>query len=189
MIAYKPLKMKFVGIRPLILSNPYRDPKSPIVAELKEFSAKRKKTEADAERIAYLQFLLSLYLNDNDEIIIPALNIYYCLFEGAKNKKKGKDVKIAISVDKSPVIQYDGPKNIDEMFKDGFRFTHGQVTLMGGRTEVTQCRFNKWELNVEILYDENILNLSDMQSAAEFAGRAKGLGTWRPLHGLFTVEF
>ena len=189
MIAYKPLKMKFEGIRPLILSNPHRDPKCPVVVELKELSAKRKKTEADAERIAYLQYLLSLYLNDNNEIIIPALNIYYCLFEGAKNNKNGKQAKYAISVEKSPVIQYDGPKDIDEMYNNGFRYTHDQSLGPRGRVVVTQCRFKEWALDVDISYDENVLNLSEIKGAAEFGGRARGLGTWRPLHGLFKVEF
>lgn len=186
---YQLVKMKYVGIRPLILANPQQNLKDPAYVELKQIQSKRSKTEADRERIAYLQFVLSFYLNKEKQFIIPAKNIFYNLTEGAKKIKKGKDVKRAVFVETDPILQQNYGKTIDELFNSDVRFTHLSVGNMNAKMELTRPKFDDWSLDVEIFFDKTELSQNDIEQIAFYAGKLHGLGGWRPLHGLFRVEF
>ena len=70
------LKARLTGLVPLILHNArLADPLDPISKAMKTVSSKRKKTDADFEELARLEFEGGLYMVD-DEPVIPARLIY-----------------------------------------------------------------------------------------------------------------
>jgi hypothetical protein len=109
------------------------DPLEPLTRSLAEVSKKRSKTEADHLEVARREFLGGLYTNGNGPCI-PAWNMIRCLQEGATRRKRGKDVLRGVSpIDEHTDVLYDGPRDPDELWKDGGFFLRKGVVVSGRR--------------------------------------------------------
>jgi hypothetical protein len=51
----------------------------------------------------------------------------------------------------------------------------------------TRPRFDRWSLEFDANYDENLLNFNDVVEAAEYAGQYIGLCDSRPKYGTFVA--
>jgi hypothetical protein len=87
---YKLLSLTIVGTAPLVMHNGQTaDPLNKYAKMLKAVSSKRKKTEADYEELARIEFFAGLYMDQN-EPAIPARLLEAAVVEGARKSKSGK---------------------------------------------------------------------------------------------------
>jgi len=162
------------------------NPRNPIVREMKKISGKRGKTDADFEELAHLEFLGGLYLND-DGPIIPAQNVRGMLIRAARKRKEGKLAESGVfCLDHAP-IEYDGPRDPEQMWKDG-SFAH-QALVVVSRSRIVRTRpiFESWTATVTVNYDDDVVNEEQLDNWFNIAGHIIGIGDWRPQFGRFSV--
>lgn len=163
------------------------NPMDKFAREMKKVSGKRKKVDADYEELSRLGFLGSLYMGETGPIM-PAENIEACLCDSGKKERKGKDCKAGLFCSEHVPIEYDGPKEAEELWKDeSFRNISG-VVVQRARVFRTRPIFKEWSLTVPLEYFDELFNEEDVLNIAIRAGQIIGLGDWRPKHGRFRVE-
>src|SRR4051812_43785097 len=114
---YKLLSLTIVGTAPLIMHNGQTaGPLNKYAKMLKAVSAKRKKTEADYEEIARIEFVAGLYMGQGGPVI-PARLLEAAVVEGARKSKLGKQVQAGVIVEKHASLIFDGPKTAKELFE------------------------------------------------------------------------
>ncbi|MFC1531145.1 hypothetical protein ACFL5T_02760 [Gemmatimonadota bacterium] len=185
----KTLNVRLTGTAPLVMHNgQLADPLNEHTKALKQVTSKRKKTDADHEKMAHLEFLGSLYVNGDGEPIIPDRMLEAVIIEGAKKSKNGPQAKAGVFVMKHAVLDYDGPHDAEGLWeKPEFRLTAG-VRVQRARVMRTRPKFDEWAADVEITYNDDVANDTDIVEWLEKAGEVVGLGDWRPRYGRFTVE-
>lgn len=177
------------GTTPLLmhserLANPFDD----LTKEIKAISGKRKKTEDDLREMARLEWLGGLYHDDEAGIHVPGYNLLACIIGGGKIHKLGTAIKRAALVMEDKVsIQYEGPKTPGKLFENK-RFVDMRSVKVG-TAKIMRCRpiFMDWALSFSLVYDENSIQLSDLDRCIESAGLMVGLGDYRPRFGRFQV--
>ena len=178
---YKQLSLTIVGTAPLVMHNgPTADPLNRFAKMLEAVSGKRKKTEADYEEMARIEFFAALYMGQ-DGPVIPARVLEATVVEGARKLKSGKQARHADLI-------YDGPGTAEELFKhEKFRLA---VPVRVGQAKVVRTRplFDRWSAMIELSYLEDIVNPGDLTSAVRAAGMLVGIGDWRPRYGRFALQ-
>lgn len=182
------INITWKGIKPLVVHNNQTvDTLNPIAKQIKEISSKRKKTDADLEEMARLEWYGGLYLDDKTkEPIIPTKCLMACIRSGGKKHKLGKHVQESVRICNDTPIQYDGPRQPVEMWNDEkFRLRTpckvGQASIIR-----TRPKFNDWKLDFAVDLDEQVLNPIDLKTVMETAGKL-GLCDYRPYYGNFEV--
>ena len=168
------------------------DPRNTYSKAMKAISGKRKKTDADYEEMARLEWLAGLYRFRND-IVIPDYVLEAVFINGAKKSKRGPQAKCGMFFTEHASLEFPGkPAEINddtlsEMFVSG-EFTH-TVGVKVGMAKVMRTRpmFRNWSLVATAQFDPDVLNLRDIEEIATDAGKLVGLGDWRPKHGRFTA--
>lgn len=193
----KTMKVTWTGIRPLVLHNGLlADPTNPYVVASKKLTAKKnKKTDADNEEIARLEWMGGLYLGaDAKTLVIPSDNIERCIQEGAKKSRLGKDVQAAVFCSE-PEVTINHKDITGRAPESLYTDKSGRFTLRKG-VKVTTSRVIRtrplipsgWSLSFEVEYDESIINPRNLEQSMRDAGALVGLGDWRPKFGRFSVE-
>jgi hypothetical protein len=185
---YQTLQLRITGVSPILLHNGHlADPLEPIVKEIKKISGKRGKTDADLEELARLEWRGSLYLNDG-KVCLPGDVIEAAFCEGAKRSKSGKLAQAGIICPTNPPLEYDGPSDIDDLWKDGgFRLTVG-VKIQRSRVMRTRPIFRKWAVTFGLMFDDGLLNREQVIEIMKTTGEVVGICDWRPKFGRFGVE-
>lgn len=197
------VRLQLVGIGPMLMhNNQLANPLNSYTKELQKLTSKRNKTEVDHLEIARLEWEGGLYLSDGI-VVMPTHNINACFYNGGKKSKRGVKIKTGVIFeDNSVPLQYLGPKiqlngndnradipdsRLDEYFS-ALNF-QTMVRVGPGRTLLrTRPMFKDWSLECNIIYDDTVIDISDIMKSAEDAGRLVGLGDWRPNFGRFMVE-
>lgn len=187
----KQIKCEFHGISPLIMhSCQCVNPLHPITLEMKKINAKKKnKTEEDLIVLSDLEWEAGLYYDESVGVYIPAENIEATIREGAKARRKGKDIVKGFQCE-DMMIPLDIGENLtkEEMKKD-FRFRDVRaMRVMSSRVMRTRPRFNMWNLTFTALYDEKIISFNEIVDAIEYAGQYVGLCDSRPKYGKFVAK-
>lgn len=183
------MKLKLTGASPLIMHNGrFVDPSYWASKELKAISSKRGKTEADLAEMAKIEFLGSLYLNADKEVILPDTVIEATLIEGARKSKRGKQAQAGMFVQGHAVLEYGeqlAPAALWE--KEQYRL---YVGVRIGQAKVMRMRpiFKDWSAVIVVNFDDALLSEKEIPQFAEAAGHQVGLCDWRPKHGRFTVQ-
>jgi hypothetical protein len=186
--------IKLTGTGPLIMHNiRLADDQQPIVKEIKKLTAKRtNKTEEDKADIDRLSWLGALYHDEKLGPYLPADNIFRCLMEAGSITRAGKKVAQALQVfDAKAPLQYDGPRDIDGLWKGGPLSPYVSrlmVNVQGSRIPRVRPIFPEWSCAFEIDVDESILSPEDFDDIARKAGKMIGVGTFRRFYGRFQVE-
>ena len=113
------LKVKLNAKAPLLLHNSrLANPLDPVVKEIKKLTGKKKKTDADLERIAKLEWSGGLYLQDN-RVVIPAKMITATIRNGARAYRKGKVIQAGVWCDQDAVpLDYEGRRDPFDLEKE-----------------------------------------------------------------------
>jgi len=174
------------GGTPMLMHNErLADPLDPYTRQLGAISSKRKKSEADHEAMAHIEFMGGLYTNGNGPCV-PAWNLVRCLQEGGKRHKRGADVLRGVfPMAEHADVLYDGPRDPEDLWKDGgFKLRKG-VGISGRKVMRTRPMFIDWQLRLPIEVDLVIFDLHVIDTLWLEAGRYYGLGDNRPINGRF----
>jgi hypothetical protein len=184
------LKVRITGKSPILLHNGrLADPTDDIVREMKKITSKRSKTDEDHLELSRLEFLGSLYLDENGRVVIPGEVLESCIKSGAKVARNGKKIEAGAFVNEIKVpLEYEGPKTVDGLWADK-RFVHKAGVKVGtARVIRTRPVFEKWACEFTVEYNPEVINRDEVLRALEDAGTLKGLCDYRPRHGRFYVE-
>jgi len=175
------ISFKLTGVTPLIMHNPASMlKKSPVSEELARLLEKKEKdrTDPEKERIKQLQFLLSLYLNEDNRVVVPGDMVRRSFLVGARQIKKGLLVESGLFVTGNHLLEYEGEKEPEKMMNSKIRFTClGNINKM--KVPITRARFDDWSVIVTFNFLEEILDKKTLQNIAYKAGMMGGLGTFR----------
>ena len=187
----KKIRCEFHGVSPIILHSCQGvNPLHPITLAIKKINAKKKnKTDEDLATLSDLEWEQGLYWNDEIGVYIPAENIEATVREGAKARRKGKDIIKGFIVEDMMVPLDIGEKLTKEQMKADFRFRDVRcMKVQKSRVMRTRPRFNMWNVEFTAQYDENVLNFDDIVDAIEYAGQYVGLCDSRPKYGKFAAR-
>ena len=187
----KKIKCEFHGISPIILhSCQCVNPLHPISLEMKKINSKKKnKTEEDLAALSDLEWEAGLYWDDGVGVYIPAENIEATIREGAKARRKGKDIVKGFMCDDMMIPLDIGENLTKEELKKDFRFRDVRaMKVQQSRVMRTRPRFNMWNISFTASYDENILDFNEVTDAIEYAGQYVGLCDSRPKYGKFAAK-
>jgi hypothetical protein len=179
------LHLKFIGNSALLLhSDRGANPIAPQTVAHKALTSKRTKTDEDQIAIARSEYMLAFY--PGDKIVLPTTNIKSCIYQGAKQHKKGANFnRGAIMLTDTVPIKHAGPASKEKMWDTPACVDCRSVVNPSsrGRTMRYRPRLNDWSLQVEITFDEKMIERAQIIAAAENAGRYIGLGDYRPDKG------
>jgi hypothetical protein len=188
-MAWKTAQFKLTGVSPLIQHNgDMANPLNPIVKQIKLISGKRKKTEADLEELARLEFIGGMYYSNNPGVILPAEVLEATINGGARKFKEGMSAKAGMVIMKHAKLVFEGPQTPQEMWEDG-RFTFQKmVTVSRARILRTRPFFEDWSAEIEVTYEDTVCDEAQVYKWLKKAGEIVGLCDWRPRYGRFSVE-
>lgn len=181
--------LTLTGTAQLLMHNSrLANPLDPATKALKKYTSKRQKTDEDHEALAHLEFLGSLYLDPDIGPYIPGENVFRALVDGAKLTKLGTKVTRGLFIDgaKNPLV-YKGSRDAEILYKAG-QFLDASVKVGMQRVMRRRPMFTDWKVQVEGYIDPSVLEVSDLSTISENAGKFIGLGDWRPRYGRFTAE-
>ena len=186
-MSYKTLNFRITGVSPLLCHNGQTaDRLNDFARRLKKVSNKKNKTDADYAEMARIEWYAGLYLQDGKPCI-PGPVIEAALAVGAKKSKRGKQVLAGVFCPNNAMLIYDGPKDVDELWKAGnHRLTIG-VRVQRNKVMRTRPIFREWAADLEIIYDPLQLNEEDIGEILRTTGEVIGLCDWRPKFGRFVV--
>lgn len=183
------LAVHIVGEMPLIVHNgQLADPLNPFTKALKVATGVRKKTDADHAEVARLEFMGSLYIGGDPPVpVIPGYFVEGALKGAAAKHKLKKDVAGGVYCMGDFPLIYPGPKDPDEMWKDGrFRFTRrvklGRVAIMR-----TRAIFMPWEVKIEVSFYKDLIDRENVVKVLNTC-QSTGFGEWCPKYGRFRIE-
>jgi hypothetical protein len=188
------VQIRLQGVSPLLCHNGQTaDPRNTYAKAMKAVSSKRKKTDADFDELARLEWLAGLY-RFGDQLVIPDYVLESTMINGAKKSKRGPQAKCGLFFTDHAVLEFEGKPDaitddtLAELFESG-GYTH-TVGVRVGMSKVMRTRpiFRNWTCATTVQYDPDVLNQRDVEEIAVDAGRLVGLGDWRPKHGRFMVE-
>lgn len=186
------VKFRLNGVGGMVMHNGHlADPQNSFAKQLKQYSGKRKKTDADFEAMSEIEFKGSLYLHENGnglEVVLPGDVLEASIINGAKKSKEGTLAKSAMFVDGQYPLEYDGSKNPEELWEDK-RFVFMRLVRIGqSKIMRTRAFFKDWSVEFEVQYNPDLCNISQIERWVNDAGMQVGVGTWRPKYGRFTAE-
>lgn len=187
------LTFKIKGIAPIVMHNGrLADLTDPYARKMKDITSKRKKTDADYDELARLEFLGGLYLDDNDVPCVPAYVFEACIIGkggAARKERMGKESAAALWVMEDAPLVYEGPRDASELWTDK-RFVF-QALVRVGQAKIMRTRaiFKEWAAEITIDFNENLLDEEEIKRWVEVAGEQVGLMDWRPRFGRFDVEW
>lgn len=189
----KELRFAIKGVAPLLMHNGrLADNNDPYARAMKEISGKRKKTEADYEEMSRLEFLGSLYLNENEAPCIPG-RVFEASIIGkggaARKERMGKEAAIGVWVMDDAPLEYEGPKDQDELWENKRFVSKELVRVQQARIMRTRVLFRKWSAQIRLEFDPEMVNEEDVRRWVEVSGSQVGLMDWRPRCGRFAVEW
>jgi hypothetical protein len=186
-MAWQVLRYKLSSSAPLIMHNgQLADPTNKWYRAIKKISSKAKKTDADYEEMARLEFLAGLYLAP-DGPVIPDFMANSMLVKAAQKSKDGAVAKSASFCPNHARLDYDGPREADSLWADErFRFSAG-VVVNRARVMRMRPRFVDWGCVLEFSIEDTLVNPERVDQWMHVAGTQIGLGTWRPQNGRFTA--
>ena len=190
----KEVRMRFIHQAPLILHNGQTtDPSNRYSMAMKQISAKRKKTEADLLEMSRIEWFAGLYLNDDKtKIIVPRQCILATIISGAKKHKSGPMAKAGVFMNNDPELDFaDKNVEIEKLWTDMSDKYVSRARVKIGQSAIMRTRpiFTKWNLDVTIVLDEDIVPIQEFKEWVKTGGKSVGLCDWRPQHGRFDVEF
>lgn len=185
------LKLKLTGTSPLMMhSDRLANPLLPETKAHKSLTAKRKKTDEDHLAIARSEFISGLYWHEAAGVYVPGQNFDATFLAGAKLQKLGTAWKRGALVMTDRVkLLYDGPRSPHTLWEDT-RFVDCRGVKVG-TAKVMRYRpvFMEWAAELELAFNADVLNESEVRKALQDAGALIGVCEYRPRFGRFEVAY
>jgi hypothetical protein len=179
-----------ISLADLIMHNGQTsDPLNVYAKRMKAISGKRKKVDADFEALALIEYEAGLYLNNEEEAIIPGRLFEAMIAEGAKKSKEGKLALSGTFVDNDAVISYDGgPLTLEELKASSKHRL--AVGVRVGMSKVTRTRphFHNVRATFLVSLNTEVANGEQLRKWIEDGLTLVGIGDWRPRHGRGSLD-
>ena len=182
------LKVSVKGVTPLLMHNrQLANPLNKYAKAIKEYSSKRKKTDADYAEMSRLEWFGGLHVDKDMRPCIPGEVVESTLAESAKKLRLGKDAKAGVFSDGAWPLKFKGPKTLDELFADE-RF----VDVRGVRVQQsvvmrTRPIFYDWSVDFDLCFEDELFNRGTIDQLLKIAGQRIGFLDYRPKFGRFDV--
>lgn len=202
-MAFKKMNVTIKGVAPLIMHNARLvDPFDPFAREKGRLAkGKAKKTDEGQMAISRVEWCGGLYHTDGEvaigdgevvwdkamRVVLPATNLLACTIEGAKAAKLGKTFKAAVFVPEDALLEYDGPKDINDLMKDTRFISRKPAKQQQSKIMRTRPIFRQWKATFAVEFNTELVNDDQVLEAIMQAGRTCGLGDWKPQHGRFEI--
>lgn len=186
----KMLTVTLTGTKELLMHNEQlANPTSDIVQEMKELTAKRKKTLADHKALAEVEFRGGLYHDEKIGPYIPDRVLRAMMIGAAKKLKLGREVtENVVVLDPMPPLQYDGERSVKGLWAKKF-YDQRMVGNQKVRVLRTRPKFPVgWSVTFTISFDDAQINESSVRSVVTRA-ETMGICDFRPLFGTFKATF
>lgn len=177
---------RIMGDLPTLMHNgQLADPRNEWAVAIKQITSLRKKTDAQMEELARLEFMGGLYCNGEGPYW-PRANLKSMLVSAAKLSKNGKNVGLGVIVKEDAKLMYKGPRDPQELWEAGFYLRAGAGNR--GNTIIrTRPKFDPpWKLKLVVFVYPDIINPTTLDDIVNTAGML-GLSDWRPEFGRFHV--
>jgi hypothetical protein len=169
------------GTTPLLMHNvQLADPDNEWTKAIARINAKASDmTEDDRHEKARLQWFGGLYVgrNGNPGPVIPTANLRRCFRDAAAATKQGKTItRAVVPIELEAALLYDGPRDLQELFKLP-HFVH--TTMVGinrGRVQGTRPIFPHWEVRCRFELVTELLDFDKFVEIVRRAGITEGLG-------------
>lgn len=184
------LSYRIRGVAPLIMHNgQLADPANEWTRAVKEISGKRKKTDADYEEMARLEWMGGLYLHEGEPCIPGYVLEGVLIGKGgaARKQRMGKQAAAGLYALENFPLEYEGPRDPVEMWKDKRFQLRVPVVVNTSRVIRTRPIFNEWAATVAVEVDTELVNVDDVDLWMKIAGKQVGFMDWRPKCGRFEV--
>jgi len=183
----KSLNFRIVGVSPLLMHNgQLADPLNSFAQAMKKVSGKRSKTDADYVELARLEWYGGLYVC-NGAPCIPGEVLEASFVAAARKSKRGKQAQAGLMCPGNYPLEYVGPKELDQLWENPeFRLTVG-VRISNSRVMRTRPRFQEWSSEIQVVFDDSVLNEREVNEIVKIAGEGVGLMDWRPKFGRFEI--
>ena len=180
------------GSVPLVMHNGQTaDPLNDYSKAIKAISGKRKKVDADYEKMADLEWEAALYLDNSLErrpVIISGHVVESCIVAGAKRSKMGQAAKTALFVDGDAEFFAGGKTVVLDEIKGKPEFRLATPVKVGmARVVRTRPFFKKWSAQFVLHVMDDVASEDDVRSWLHDAGMYVGLCDWRPRYGRVKV--
>ncbi len=181
------LRVRLTGVAPLVMhAARLADPLDDISREISRHTAKRRKTEADHQRIADLEFTGGLWL-DRGRPCIPAEAIEAAISQAAARRRAKSLFRSGVSVHANAILEYEGPGDVEALRADPAFRLRVSVAVSGRRLMRTRPMFERWTTVVAVHYLASLINRADLVDVLMIAGDQIGVGDFRPRCGRFSV--
>lgn len=184
------VQLELTGTSPLLMHNiNLADPDNEFTREIATYTSKRKKTEDDRRAIERLEWFGGLYTSSG-RIVMPTGNIRKAFVNAGKISKQGTQVTRSLQfTDLHVPLAYDGPDDLEVLFKDPSFSNRAAVGVSGKRVMRVRPQFTTWAIVASAILLEDVMDLDDLQRVAKRAGLAEGLGDNRVNgYGRFAVK-
>ena len=178
-------RVEIRGLSPIICHNGTAglDTRSPQKLEIAEIARKRgsNRTEADDARLAELECQTSLYIGQDGAATLPEGMLRACIEKAARKLRQGPQVREGLIVTEVEEFIYDRDRYGSDLETLGqnAQFTTG-VVVQRNRVLRTRARFDDWGCRFVIEVDEELVDLTQLGTWLDIAGRRVGVGDWRP---------
>lgn len=166
------------------------NPLNPYAKELKTLNSKRVKSDEDREAIAQVEFLGSLYYDDDLGPVIPQDMLLASIITGARLDKLGKQVErafVGFDDDQFPLL-YAGPRTPKELWADKNFVDSRPAGVQGSKVIRTRPIFRSWGFEAVVEFDTEVMNPEEVERCIVKAGKFAGLGDYRKLFGRYSAK-
>jgi hypothetical protein len=186
---YATATLTLTGTSPLLMNSGEADRDSDLYRAYYMLGQKKRKSLDDEARLRELEWQLRIYLDEEVGPYIPGKNIKEMLRSAATKWRRGEDIKRSLIVVLNRIpLQYEGPRDQDGLWAEGFRYTAMVANAGFNAGRVVRCRpmFPKWSVEAELAYDPEDIDADFLRIVIE-RSQKYGLGDYRPEFGSFAA--
>ena len=153
--------------------------------EGKVLSSKKKKSDADHEKLAELGFYSSLYLNKSGKIVYPAKCFQRTILDQARESKLGRQVQRGVLVLQDSLLDFENKNKPLKDLYDLHRYDE-LVKVSTATTPRTRAIFEKWSAEFTIELATKVIDISTLKEILAL-GKLYGSCERRPRFGRYKV--
>jgi hypothetical protein len=186
---YATATLSLTGTAPLLMNSAEADRDSELFRAYTLLGQKKGKTLDDEARLRELEWELRIYLDDEIGPYVPGRMVKAVLCAAAGKFKKGATLgRSLITVLYRIPLEYDGPRDQDGLWKDGYRYTTMVKNAGFNAGRVMRCRpmFPEWAIHADIAFDPEEIDADTLGMIVERSQRY-GIGDYRPEFGAFSA--
>lgn len=192
----KTVRIKLNGTHDLLMNNPQTvDPLNYYSKKKSEITSRRKKSDADHLALRDLEVASKLFWDeDENRVYVPVTWLLAAIaansFKIAKISKA--DIRSCVFANENKIpLKYKGSQAVKQL-EDivGNKMYHHTMLLKQGQVRLAKSTpiFRDWSFTTTLDYDDDKLNIADLERILFQVAHYGGLGDFRPTYGRATVE-